>query len=208
MAATGEPQVQMQPVQQVEQVPEVSNPVLREYLDQVDALRRDARELCAGLSAAQVNWRPTERRWSVAQCMDHLTRSLDLYLPPMSRALERSRARKDRGEKGYRDGIMAGWLIRSMEPPPSVRVRAPAAIRPAETFEPAAVLADFDAAHARLAGLLAAADGASLVHARMRSPMMRLMQMTLRQAFAMTLAHARRHIWQARQVTKEPGFPG
>jgi hypothetical protein len=188
-------------------VPQVSNPLLREYLDQLDALRLDARELCAGMTAQQMNWRPDERRWSVGQCLDHLTRSLQLYLQSVERMLEESRTRKQRGERGYRDGLVAGWLIRSMEPPPSLRVRAPGVVRPAERLDPAAVLSAFDAAHARFGELMTAADGVSLLHGRMSSPMLRLMRMTLRQAMAMNLAHGRRHLWQARQVQKERGFP-
>jgi hypothetical protein len=187
---------------------QVSNPLLSEYLDQLDTIRRDARELAGGLTHRQLNWRPDERRWSVGQCLDHLTRTLRLYLGGIERMMEASRARKARGEKGFSDGILAGWLIRTMEPPPSLRIRTFGKAQPSPTLDPARVLAEFEAAHARLAELITSADGTSLVHARMPSPFVGIMRFTLRQAFAVNLAHARRHLWQARQVAVHPSFPG
>jgi hypothetical protein len=60
----------------------------------------------------------------------------------------------------------------------------------------------------RLGERIQQADGLDLQKARHRSPMpMPMWQWSLGTFLAITLAHERRHIWQAREVIKSPGFP-
>ena len=58
-----------------------------------------------------------------------------------------------------------------------------------------------------LAERIRAADGLDLRRARRRSPILPLFTWSLGTMFALTLAHERRHIWQARQVRNEKAFP-
>jgi hypothetical protein len=94
-----------------------------------------------------------------------------------------------------------------MEPPPKLRIRTMRRVEPAERQDTGTLMAEFEAALGRLRELIVAADGVSLRHARMRSPFARVIRFTLGQTFAVNLAHARRHLWQARQVLKDANFP-
>jgi hypothetical protein len=46
---------------------------LQEYARQIEAINEDARDLIAGLSEVQFNWRPVPGHWSIAECVDDLT---------------------------------------------------------------------------------------------------------------------------------------
>jgi hypothetical protein len=181
---------------------------LRDFQEQLEAVRREARDLATGLSHAEFNWRPDARRWSVGQCLEHLTLTARLYPEPIALMVVESRQRQGAGKRPYRRGLVAAWVIRGMEPPPGLRVRGPKWVEPPAALDPATVVEVFDAVHARLGALMREADGVSLRHARMRSPFLPLLWFTLEQAFAVNLSHARRHLWQARQVLKEPAFSG
>jgi hypothetical protein len=183
------------------------DPVLRGYAEQFEALRLDGLDLTGGMTAEQFNWRPSSRRWSVGQCLEHLVLTARLYPDPIARMIDESRVRQQRGEGPYREGMIARWLIRGMEPPPGLRVRSPRRVEPRRGLDVHAVTNSFIAVHERLAELVTQADGVSLEHARMTSPFLPLLKFTLGQAFAVNLAHARRHLWQARQVVKQPRFP-
>jgi len=67
------------------------------------------------------------------------------------------------------------------------------------------VLAEFIAVHERLARALVAAKGLDLAAARVPLPIP-MFSMRLGQSLAFEIAHARRHLWQARQVKASPGF--
>ena len=48
---------------------------------ELDSITDDFRNSFAGLSHAQLNWRPSPDSWSVAQCIDHLIKSNDEVRP-------------------------------------------------------------------------------------------------------------------------------
>jgi hypothetical protein len=183
------------------------DPQLRQYLEEIEAIRLDARTVAADLTPAQLNWKADAKRWSIAQCLQHVTLTLRLYPEKVERMIAESRQRLERGERPFREGWFTRWFVRSMEPPPRLRVRTMNRVEPPRLLNRDAVLQEFDEAHVRLAELVRQADGVSLVHARTASPFLSLLHFTLGQTIAMNLAHSRRHLWQARQVRAAAGFP-
>ena len=187
------------------QTSSVRNDSLREWLAQTEGVRAAARDVAGDLTRAQFNWRPDASRWSVGQCIHHITLTARLYPAEIERMIEEARSRASL--KPYREGAIARMVVNGMEPPPKMRVRTMKKVIPAADLEPQQTLAEFDAIHARLEELMIAADGVSLQHARMRSPFLPLLRFTLAQVFAVNVAHARRHLWQAREVRQHPAFP-
>lgn len=188
-------------------VMQAQDPVLRGYMDQLEPLRLAAHELLDGLTAEQVNWRPAPNRWSIGQCIEHMTLTLRLYPESIGRAMVEARTRSAAGKRPYREGFFSRWFVRSMEPPPRLRVRTRRLVDPPTDLDGDVVLASFVAELARFGELMIAADGVPLRHGRVQSPFSKLFRFTLSQTFALNLAHARRHLWQARQVRQEAGFP-
>lgn len=187
---------------------EVESVEVRRFLEQVEPLRNEAHALLEGLSPKQANWRATPDQWSIAQCIDHITLTLRLYPERVRDAIEESRTRVAAGARPYREGWFSRWFVRSMEPPPRMRVRTRRSVEPPVDLDGAAVLAAFDDELTKFSDLVAAADGVSLIHGRVQSPFLKLLRFTLGQTFAINLGHARRHLWQARQVRAAPGYPG
>jgi hypothetical protein len=185
---------------------QVADPFLSSLIEQLDAIVVDARAILEGLTAEQLNWKPDALRWSVGQCVDHVARTVRLYPEAIERMIADARRRVGR-EKPFREGWLSRWGIAAMEPPPKLRIRTMRSVEPAERLDTGVVTAEFEAALGRLHELMVAADGVSLRHARMRSPFARVIRFTLGQTFAINLAHARRHLWQARQVLKDANFP-
>lgn len=180
---------------------------VQRFLDEVEAAKRDAQDLAAGLNEVQFNWRPAANRWSVGQCLAHLTLTVQLYLPSIEHMIDESRERTAQGRSSYRPGWLARWLIKSMEPPPGMKVKTMNVVDPPPGLDPHITVRQFIAVHDRLAELARSANEVDLNGARMTPPFMRIMRMTLGQSFAVNTAHARRHLWQARQVRRSPGFP-
>jgi hypothetical protein len=59
----------------------------------------------------------------------------------------------------------------------------------------------------RLAQRLGDAKGLDFGRVKVRSPFVPLLRVDLESAFLVVAAHERRHLWQARRVTEEEGFP-
>jgi hypothetical protein len=188
--------------------PHVRDIEIRAWLDQVDALLLEARSVAAELTAEQFNWRAAPRSWSVGQCLEHVTLTARLYLEPLDGALEEARRRHEAGARPYREGWFTNWFVRSMEPPPKLRIRTFGKVEPRPLLDPGVVMSSFEATHRGFADRIGRAEGAWLAQARIRSPFVPLLQFTLRQVCGLNLAHGRRHVWQGRQVRASPSFPG
>jgi hypothetical protein len=107
----------------------------------------------------------------------------------------------------YRPGFIANWVVRSMEPPPRLRVKTFRPLEPAPRLGAAAVTAEFLGALDGLADTIARVQSVDPNGGRMRSPFLGALRLTLDQAIRLQLGHARRHLWQAWQVRKSPRFP-
>jgi DinB superfamily len=181
---------------------------LRAQLEQIEAIKRDARELLDGLDDRRLNWRPEPSRWSIAQCLHHIVLSGAGYLPRLGELIETSRERTQQRRPPFRAGIISSWFIRSMEPPPRFKAKTFRAMEPPPAPEHAEeVLRAFLAFHDELAMRVRAMHDVDANGARMHSPFFRPLRFTLGQVVALLITHARRHLWQARQVRQHPGFP-
>ncbi|HMJ58807.1 MAG TPA: DinB family protein [Gemmatimonadales bacterium] len=186
------------------------NPDLQDMLRQLEAIKADGQALCAGLSESQFNWRPGEGRWSIAECLVHLNRSVTATLPAFDRAIAEGRAkgRTAQGGEPARYGWFSRWMIRSMEPPPKRRMKTfPIFQVPVGgTHAIVRVLPEFVAVRDQLAERVRQADGLDLTKNRTVSPVTRLLRMPLGAYLQFVITHDRRHLWQARQVRNSPGF--
>lgn len=186
------------------------SPLLEGFLDQLRAIRRDASALTGGLGGARLAWRPAPGKWSIAEVVAHLNRTGRIYLDEVAHALAEARARglADRGD--WRPSLVGGWMTKSMEPPPRIRIPAPRIFRAAEGVPPpdgARELATWRSLHLEMEERIREAAGLDLRRARVVSPVTRWVRMNAGDALALVLAHERRHLWQIRRIVESAGFP-
>ena len=103
---------------------------LRAIIDELDKSDREARRTITGLSNAQANWRPRETAWSVAQCVDHLARTNTMYAAALLVAVKDARAVTEPRRAAIQPAWFGRFFIRTLEPPPKTKLRAPKKIIP------------------------------------------------------------------------------
>jgi len=184
-----------------------TDPELDGYLRELHAIVDDVHALVDPLPASALDWRPAPGRWSIAQCLDHLTLAWHQSVGPIDAMIEETRRRGLTGSGPFvHRGIIANLFIRSMEPPVRrMRAKSFRTMVPPADRDAAAVLADFFAAQSGFEDRLLRAAGLDLARVRRRNAAR--ISMTLGQWFRFTFAHERRHVWQAHQVRGAPGFP-
>lgn len=177
--------------------------MIASWLSEIEAIRRDARAVLDGLTSEQANQSPGSGRWSVAQNLLHVVKAAKPYLDRIEAALK-----APTHDGPVRPGILAALLVKSLEPPPRLRVKTQRTLEPDEHLDVDLTLAEFDAVHERLAVLLRNTTEADLMRDRFRSPYLSIMHVRLDQAVRTLLAHARRHLWQARNARRLLGLHG
>lgn len=203
---------------------EAAGPLL-ELLREFEASEEEATAVASALTSSQLWWRPEPDRWSVGECLDHLVRTGEAYLEVIDEAIAAGWEKRLTGRPPFRRTLLGRWFARALEPPPGLKLPAPGRIRPRrpggpETAGPGSEprrsredalttspLPRFLALRDRLARRLGDAKGLDIGRIRVRSPFVPLVRVDLESAFRMVAAHERRHLWQARRVKEEEGFP-
>jgi hypothetical protein len=180
---------------------------LADYRRQFEAVLADGRDLVARYRDRQLVWRPSPKRWSVAECLNHLNVTATKYLPRIDAMIAQARAEGLTGHGRFRHPFVGNWFIRMMEPPPRRRFRVPGVFAPLPDQPAASLLPEFLRLRGELLERIRESDGLDLAAVKMASPAARFFTLTLGQCFGALAAHDRRHLWQARQVTAHPDFP-
>lgn len=186
----------------------LNNSELAADVEQLEALLTDAEKLVADLDDEAFQWSPGPGRWSISECLQHLSITVDQYAPAIEKCIREGRQKGRTGHRDPKRGLIVGWLIRTLEPPAKRSFKAPNSFAPSTAAPKDEVYPRFVELHRALGSAMADADGLDLWKNRMTSPVTKLMRMSLGESFAMMLSHGRRHVWQAWQVREESGFPG
>lgn len=182
------------------------SPVLADLIAQLDAADLDARTLVAGLTESQCRWQPSPSRWPVIHCIEHLAISAEMYNCAFDRAIAKGTP-ADPSQPPARDGFIGRWLVKNIEPPPRSRIKTGRDYVPRSTAPVAELLARYLVAHAATRERMRSSDGLDLVRTRMSHPSLAIFRFSLGVGFGILTGHARRHLWQAHEVTRHPEFP-
>jgi hypothetical protein len=197
-------------------------PAPRGLTPEIDALRREfesladeADRLADELTDHQFAWAPAgtssrgkERlRWSIAQCIDHLNVTAREYLPQLDEGISNA-IRQGQYSKGpFVYPWLARLFVKTLEPPPLIRFKTPALFEPPPSRTRRQIMTAFRAYQVQYVDRLRQANGLDLVRSRVRSPAVSWLRVPLGTAFAATIAHEQRHLWQGRPVMKAAGVP-
>lgn len=174
-------------------------------IEELGAVTTEARKVFGSLSAAQLNWKPSQQQWSVGQCFEHLIKTNESFLP----ALELVRRGEYRSTLWQRvsplSGLFGGLVLRGLAS--GRKVRASAAISPSASGVSADIIERFAAHQGGIEKLLAASRAEELKRTIVTSPIAGFVTYSLFDACRIVVAHEHRHFEQARRVMNFQGFP-
>ena len=164
-----------------------------------------AQAVVAGLNEEQLNWQPAPGCWSVGQCLEHLCITNEVYMPPISTALEE---KPDSPVEQITPGWFGSWFIRSYAEasPNSKRASAPRKIRPRARVE-LSVLDRFLSGNKSWRELIIRARPKNVNRIRFWNPFIPGLRFTVGTGLEIIASHERRHLLQAERVRDSANFP-
>lgn len=178
------------------------------WLAEADRQRDELRVMLDEHSPDALAWRPDAGRWSIGEHISHLALTNDAYLDAFEAALVEAREKGHLGPPPYDSSFIGSRFVRSLEPPVNRRFKTFKRLIPPPDETPIGDrLAAFERGMDRYAALLEGNADIDFGRARMRSPFLWLLRLTLAEAAETVLAHNRRHLWLADEVVRSPGFP-
>lgn len=174
---------------------------------EMSAVATDAAAAFGGLSKAQLNWKPSEKGWSVAQCLEHIILTNLEFYPEFDRLA--SGSRKNSFWENY--SPFTGWggrfLIKAVSED-SKKAKAPSQRIVPPSDVSADIVKQFVEHLAEVNQKVEACAGADREKTVVTSPFLAVFTYKLDDAFTVLVEHSKRHIRQGKRVMETAGFPG
>jgi hypothetical protein len=180
------------------------SPDIGDLRDQLDAAERDARLLVENLVEERGCWRAEVNSWSVAQCLDHLATTNQVYLGAMKEPAIHARAAGRLRRRPALPGFVGRWFATKMEPPvkASSKMKAPRNIKPGTSPSLADAFARFLTSQDEIWDYLRTNADLDLARIRFPNPLVPGIRFSLATGLHVITAHERRHMWQAWRVRR------
>lgn len=181
---------------------------IRSMVDDLRQVADDARGSFGSLNVEQLNWKPSEKEWSVAQCFDHLIVTHSMYFPLFERIENGSTTQSFWEKHSPLSGFFGRFLIKSLDPKNLKKLKTTSKAKPSSSEINGAIIERF-CEHQRqmiehLQKLPADIDPVKMI---ITSPLMGFVTYSLDDAFTFLPMHCRRHFNQAKRVTETERFP-
>lgn len=167
----------------------------------------DAKAMFGGLSTDQLNWRPAEQSWSIAQCFDHLITTHSLFFREFEEIGKGNLKRSVWERISPFSGYFGKFLIRSLDPENPKKIKTTGRGQPSASEIDGDIIKRFGEHQVqlidRIQKLPADIDLAKLI---ITSPMLGVVTYSLDDCLTFVAGHCRRHFLQAERVMKSEGF--
>jgi hypothetical protein len=160
------------------------------------------------LSREQLNWKPASDRWSIAQCLDHLIRTNEGYLPQLAEISMGIKQNSLWERVPLLPALFGKLLLNASRPDGKGKMKAPKAFEPLQSNLPTETTANFLAHNRGLIRQYESLPKSNLSSYRLTSPASKLIVLRLEDVVELLPAHEQRHLQQALRVMQTEGFPG
>ncbi|MBL7960441.1 DinB family protein [bacterium] len=186
---------------------EARNIHLQQLCVRLQNYTEEVRRLFASYSPVQLNWKPHETSWSIAQCIDHIIISDQQYFKNIKKAIDQTITGALTEKKPYRPGCIARFSIYAQRPGFLLKFKTAPSFRPSARTEGKKILEDFILHEQELLVLIKKCDGWDINTIKLYSPANSHLKFSLGECFSILVTHQERHLHQARSVSQRVEFP-
>jgi hypothetical protein len=179
---------------------------INSILSELKKTAEDASETFGMLSAEQLNWKPAEKSWSIAQCLDHLIRTNKQFYAEFDKLAAGTRRNTFWQNYSPFTGFCGRFLIKAVTED-SKKSKAPSKSIVPPSDLPADIVEQFEKNIAEVNEKVAACAFADRQKTVVSSPFLAVMTYKLDDAYTVLVEHTKRHIRQAKRVMRADGFP-
>lgn len=149
------------------------------------------------LSTDQLNLRESDDSWSILECIEHLNRYGDFYIPEMEKQLKKH-VHFAKAEK-FKTGFIGNYFARTMLPG-SKKIKTFKSMNPIGSELTATVLDKFIQQQEKLLELLETASKSDLNKIKTSISISKLIRLKLGDTLRVVIYHNQRHVGQAKRI--------
>lgn len=168
----------------------------------------DAKATFGSLNAAQLNWKPAEKSWGVAQCFEHLITVHSKYFPLFERMASGDLRQSFWERTSPLSGFFGRFLIKAVRPDNPKKVKTTSKAQPSTSEIDGEIIERFADHQIRMIEhLRRLPPDIDPVKTIITSPLLGFVTYNLDDCFTVLEMHCKRHFGQAKRVTETEGFP-
>ena len=175
----------------------------KDWISRIDAVTAAFQRELGPLAPENLNLKPNSQSWCIAQILQHLILVNSSYFPVIVALKEKKYALPVIGRLRFLVNWMGKFILSSVQPSESKKIRTFPVWDPEETPAPLDVLAQFVQNQEALKAAIAGAEGLIREGAVISSPANRYVVYTLETAFEIIVAHEERHLAQALDILSQ-----
>lgn len=179
---------------------------IAELITQAKAIRVEVAQTFGDLSLQQLNWKAEDKKWSIAQCLDHLIVTNELYFKILRAVADGTYQGSWWARINPFAGRIGKMMINSLGPELKQTMQSPPSFRPQASDLPADMVARFDQHQGELLGLLEGFAATGVPQLNVVSPASGMITFPLADALTVIIVHEQRHLQQAKQVLAQQGL--
>lgn len=150
-----------------------------------------------------LNWKASPESWSILECLEHLNRYGDFYIPEIEKRLIASRHRPS---TKFKSGWLGNYFANTMLPKEKLnRMKTFKSMDPVGSSLDKGVLSKFIAQQQALTNILKLASRVDLTKTKTGISISKWIKLRLGDTFRVVIYHNHRHMVQAERVLKEAG---
>jgi hypothetical protein len=179
---------------------------LSDLTKKLKAITEDARSSFGQLTGDQLNWKPSEKGWSVGQCLNHLILTNEQFYPEMDKLATGTRKNSFFENYSPFSGMFGRFLIKAVTEgsrpasAPSKKIVPPSDI-------PADIVEKYCEHKAEMIEKIGKTGDVDWQKTIVTSPFLAVFTYSLGDAYVVLVEHSKRHINQAKRVMQAEGFP-
>jgi hypothetical protein len=180
---------------------------LLDLTNNLKAISDDAHSSFGHLSGEQLNWKPAEKSWSVAQCLDHLILTNREFFLEMDELCAGTRKNSFFENYSPFSGWFGRFLIKAVSEgskpakAPSKRIVPPSDVG-------ADIVDKYCEHQAEMVEKIGKTGNVDWQKTIVTSPFLPVFTYSLADAYVVLVEHSKRHVNQAKRVMQVEGFPG
>jgi hypothetical protein len=183
------------------------SPTLDELIATIEEVSKEVEHSFGKLTTEQLNWKPHPESWSIAQCLDHLIRSNEPFIPTIE-AVKQSSWRPSLWERvPVLPGIMGRLLVDAVSPNAARKLKAPGKFQPSSSDIGGEVVRRFLEMQKAILDLMRSTSHLDLNAIIITSPAMSFITYSLFDGYRVISNHEQRHLAQAKRVLDADEFP-
>lgn len=161
-----------------------------------------------GLTVEQLNWKPSEKDWSVAQCFDHVIVTHSLYFPLFERLASGDTKMSFWEKTSPFSGFFGRFLIKGLDPKNLKKMKTTGKAQPSSSEIGGDIIRQFCDHQQQMIDAIKKLPGdLDATNQIIASPLLGAVTYSLADAFTFVPMHCQRHFDQAQRVRETAGFP-